>query len=140
MTRSDSRALTVRLSTLTRMLSVDLTLIVTAILFRPTEGTGHYTQMVWATTEEIGCGQVYYQSNCRGQYQEDEFYETLVVCNYAKAGNYLSKQPRKKIKLQSVSVNVQDLRCTKLERPVLTVQLASLVMTVSVLSSTNLEQ
>ena len=96
--------------------------------------------MVWATTEEIGCGQVYYQSNCLGQYQEDEFYETLVVCNYAKAGNFLSKQPRKKIKLQSVSVNVQGLRCTKLERPVLTVQLASLVMTVSVLSSTNLEQ
>ena len=24
-------------------------------------GTGHYTQVVWADTEELGCGLVYYK-------------------------------------------------------------------------------
>ena len=24
-------------------------------------GTGHYTQVVWANTEELGCGMVYYK-------------------------------------------------------------------------------
>merc|ERR1712227_1131541 len=44
-------------------------------------GTGHYTQVVWADSEELGCGLVYYKG--------DQYYETLVVCNYAKAGNFL---------------------------------------------------
>ena len=30
-------------------------------LFRFNSGTGHYTQVVWAATEELGCGMVYYQ-------------------------------------------------------------------------------
>ncbi|XP_022336357.1 glioma pathogenesis-related protein 1-like [Crassostrea virginica] len=39
---------------------------------------GHYTQVVWATTEYVGCGKTYC-SNLGG---------FLVVCNYAPAGNY----------------------------------------------------
>ena len=30
-------------------------------MFRSNAGTGHYTQVVWADTEELGCGMVYYQ-------------------------------------------------------------------------------
>jgi len=44
-------------------------------------GAGHYTQVVWAETEELGCGMVYYKGN--------SFWETLVVCNYAVAGNLM---------------------------------------------------
>ncbi|XP_048747933.2 glioma pathogenesis-related protein 1-like [Ostrea edulis] len=39
---------------------------------------GHYTQVVWATTEYLGCGERYCPS--LGGY--------LVVCNYAPAGNF----------------------------------------------------
>ena len=37
---------------------------------------GHYTQMVWATTHEVGCGLSY----CRLQDTEKTFYN--YVCNY----------------------------------------------------------
>ena len=28
---------------------------------RGSSGTGHYTQLVWAETDRIGCGSVYYR-------------------------------------------------------------------------------
>ena len=65
--------------------------MLSAPLFRPTEDTGHYTTLIWADTDEVGCGMVYYRSNCLGDYQEDKYFETLVVCDYAMAGNFLSK-------------------------------------------------
>ena len=49
-------------------------------LSRFSSGTGHYTQVVWADTEELGCGMVYYKGTT--------YYETLIVCNYAKGGNF----------------------------------------------------
>jgi len=42
-------------------------------------GAGHYTQVVWAETTEIGCGLVYYD--------DDGWYATLIICNYAVGGN-----------------------------------------------------
>merc|ERR1712215_527157 len=42
-------------------------------------GSGHYTQVVWADTTMVGCGLTYYL--------EAGWYTTLVVCNYAVAGN-----------------------------------------------------
>jgi len=42
-------------------------------------GTGHYTQVVWAETTELGCGWSYYK--------EGGWQRSLVVCNYAKGGN-----------------------------------------------------
>ena len=42
-------------------------------------GTGHYTQIVWAKTDELGCGLVHYKG---------QGYETNIVCNYAIAGNF----------------------------------------------------
>jgi len=43
-------------------------------------GAGHYTQVVWADTEELGCGMVHYT--------ESPWYKTLVVCNYGQGGNW----------------------------------------------------
>lgn len=42
---------------------------------------GHYTQMVWHETTELGCA----KSTCGD--------EVLVVCNYHPAGNYLGEKP-----------------------------------------------
>lgn len=41
--------------------------------------TGHFTQIVWKNTTEIGCGQ---KSNCGGKWKD------IVVCQYNPAGNY----------------------------------------------------
>jgi len=51
--------------------------------FSFSRGTGHYTQVVWADTEEVGCGLVYYKTG--------RWYTSLVICNYARAGNWMSK-------------------------------------------------
>jgi len=44
------------------------------------EGYGHYTAVVWADTDRVGCGRVYYEDT-------DGWYKHLVVCNYAIAAN-----------------------------------------------------
>jgi len=41
--------------------------------------TGHYTQVVWAETHQVGCASIYYK--------EGQSYQSLVVCNYSVAGN-----------------------------------------------------
>jgi len=41
---------------------------------------GHYTQVVWAETEEIGCGWTYYAEQV-GPFLA---YKSLTICNYAK--------------------------------------------------------
>lgn len=41
---------------------------------------GHYTQAVWKTTKQIGCG----KALCNGQ--------VIIVCNYAPAGNVLGEK------------------------------------------------
>jgi len=48
--------------------------------FRFTNDIGHYSQMVWADTEELGCGMIYVKENAS--------LKTYLVCNYSKAGNY----------------------------------------------------
>ena len=53
---------------------------INALFSRFSSGIGHYTQVVWADTEELGCGMVYYKSGTN--------YETFTVCNYAKGGNF----------------------------------------------------
>jgi hypothetical protein len=49
--------------------------------------TGHYTQVVWGDTEYVGCGYTNYQ------YQEDQWYDKLYVCNYGPGGNYVGAPP-----------------------------------------------
>ena len=43
--------------------------------------SGHYTQMVWKSTSQIGCA----KAECRGN--------VLVVCNYDPPGNILGQKP-----------------------------------------------
>jgi len=42
-------------------------------------GAGHYTQVVWAETTEVGCGISYYE--------DEGWFTNLVICNYAVGGN-----------------------------------------------------
>ena len=48
---------------------------------------GHYTQVVWADTDEIGCGFSYYSEQV-GPFLA---YKALTVCNYAIGGNDAGK-------------------------------------------------
>ncbi|KAK9882206.1 hypothetical protein WA026_019718 [Henosepilachna vigintioctopunctata] len=50
-------------------------------------GTGHYTQMVWADTDNVGCGYAYYAKYGGFKYQK------LYVCNYGPGGNYVGQNP-----------------------------------------------
>jgi len=45
------------------------------------EDVGHYTQLVWRATTEVGCAQAASAS------------EDILVCRYAEAGNYRGEQP-----------------------------------------------
>jgi hypothetical protein len=45
-----------------------------------TTGTGHFTQVVWKESKELGVG---WKTNDKGQ--------TFVVCNYSPPGNYVGK-------------------------------------------------
>lgn len=49
------------------------------------EMCGHYTQMVWETTTEVGCAQV----RCA----DDEGHTDLFVCRYSPQGNIIGKRP-----------------------------------------------
>ncbi|CAH1175662.1 unnamed protein product [Phaedon cochleariae] len=51
--------------------------------------TGHYTQMIWAETNLIGCGYSYYYDQAKG-------YTKNYVCNYGPGGNVLGQTPYKK--------------------------------------------
>jgi len=47
---------------------------------------GHYTQVVWAATNEVGCGGIHYPGTLGGTtYPESKIY----VCNYGPGGNFL---------------------------------------------------
>merc|ERR1712051_700551 len=56
-----------------------------------TMGAGHFTQVAWAETHEIGCG----WSN----WMEGSRWKRIVVCNYAPGGNWIGKSMYKKVDL-----------------------------------------
>merc|ERR1712168_1616416 len=49
--------------------------------FQYAPGAGHYTQVVWAETQAVGCGLV--------NYEEGGWYKTLIACNYGVGGNMM---------------------------------------------------
>ncbi|NXS53884.1 CRLD2 protein, partial [Brachypteracias leptosomus] len=53
----------------------------------------HYTQIVWATTNKIGCAvNVCKQMNVWGEVWENAVY---LVCNYSPKGNWIGEAPYK---------------------------------------------
>ena len=50
--------------------------------FTFSQDTGHYTQMMWATTTRLGCGM--------SEFSRGRFIARLLVCNYGEAGNIIS--------------------------------------------------
>ncbi len=50
---------------------------------------GHFTQVIWAGTHKVGCAVNY----CRRGTVFDRFDSTILVCNYAPAGNFLRRVP-----------------------------------------------
>nr|XP_022909966.1 uncharacterized protein LOC111421045 [Onthophagus taurus] len=52
--------------------------------------TGHYTQVVWAESDHVGCGYTHYE-NSRSGYR----YHKLYVCNYGPGGNIVGQNPYK---------------------------------------------
>jgi hypothetical protein len=45
------------------------------------EDVGHYTQIVWRATSEVGCAEA------------ESAEEDILVCRYAEAGNYIGERP-----------------------------------------------
>ncbi len=45
------------------------------------EATGHFTQLVWAATTDVGCGWV--------KWHEGKWYRKMMICNYGSAGNQI---------------------------------------------------
>ena len=86
-TRSPTLALTVNRSNPSRKISVAGPSSHQATLCRFNFGTGHYTQVVWASTEELGCGMVYYQVRHDRVSQGDRNYSSLVaISNSSNSG------------------------------------------------------
>ncbi|XP_045765571.1 venom allergen 3-like [Maniola jurtina] len=52
-------------------------------------GTGHYSQLVWGETSQVGCGYTFYYDPARG-------YTKLYVCNYGPGGNVIGSNPYEK--------------------------------------------
>jgi len=49
--------------------------------------TGHFTQVVWKSTSELGCG----VAQGRKKHYSNEFNVIYVVCHYQSAGNYMGQ-------------------------------------------------
>jgi len=52
--------------------------------FQFSSDIGHYSQLVWADTDKVGCGAT--------SYREGKWFSTLYTCNYGPNGNYVRGQ------------------------------------------------
>ena len=50
---------------------------------------GHYTQVVWQDTKEVGCALAPYQDDANGTYSTG----SVLICRYQKAGNVVGEKP-----------------------------------------------
>jgi hypothetical protein len=55
----------------------------TCVAAQHSNGCGHYTQLVWRNTTEVGCG----VATCTSGNEE------IWVCNYKAPGNYINQKP-----------------------------------------------
>ncbi|XP_067913797.1 peptidase inhibitor 16-like isoform X2 [Heterodontus francisci] len=58
----------------------------------PGKMCGHYTQVVWATTDKVGCATHF----CDKVHGLENKNLSVLVCNYAPPGNYVGTQPYKR--------------------------------------------
>lgn len=49
---------------------------------------GHFTQVIWRDTQQVGCGLAIADSPIT--FKDNSFYRNFVVCNYEKAGNFVN--------------------------------------------------
>jgi len=56
--------------------------------FKFSSPTGHYTALVWADTDKVGCGAT--------SFKNGRWFSTLYTCNYGPNGNYINGQMYKK--------------------------------------------
>ena len=52
--------------------------------FKFSSPTGHYTALVWADTDKVGCGAT--------SFKNGRWFSTLYTCNYGPNGNYINGQ------------------------------------------------
>jgi hypothetical protein len=64
---------------ITKMTTTDIASISSYVF---NSATGHFTQQIWATTNQLGCGV--------SQYYNAGWYYTYIVCHYATGGNIVS--------------------------------------------------
>lgn len=56
----------------------------------PNVKVGHYTQMMWSDTSEIGCAATYYTTPATYTNKTKKWHHLLFVCDYGPGGNYIS--------------------------------------------------
>lgn len=57
-------------------------------IYSADDTTGHYTQMLWANTNSVGCGYSFYYDPAKG-------FTKNYICNYGPSGNVLTQLPYK---------------------------------------------
>jgi len=55
--------------------------------YRYTPGTGHYTQMTWASITSVGCGLITHKNS-----DTNPFIARFYVCNYGPGGNFVGRK------------------------------------------------
>ncbi|CAL4076686.1 unnamed protein product [Meganyctiphanes norvegica] len=58
----------------------------------PKGSVGHYTQLIWAKTREVGCGAVFYYLYKEKKGKLRKTYGRTFVCNYGPSGNFKGGQ------------------------------------------------
>lgn len=56
----------------------------------PNVKVGHYTQLLWSDTTDLGCAASYYTTKTKFANKTRKWHHLLYVCNYGPGGNYIT--------------------------------------------------